>query len=72
MMSGPCFEQSDSVECIFAGVTTPGVFVSRETVACISPAMEAIGNVDVMLVIRRSPGGDILFQGTTSFYSSKL
>ena len=70
-LNGPCFEETDTVECVFAGTPTPGVYVSRDSVACITPAMNAIGNVEVLLRIRVSPGGTIKYQGTSSFYSSK-
>ena len=70
-LNGPCFEETDTVECVFAGTPTPGVYVSRDSVACITPAVSAIGNVEVLLRIRESSGGTIKYQGTSSFYSSK-
>jgi hypothetical protein len=50
-VSGPCFEATDSVECIFGGISTPAVYVNRESVACVSPAMNVIGNVEVVLQV---------------------
>ena len=71
-LSGPCFDETDSIECVFAGTTTPGVYVSRDSVACITPAMNAIGNVEVSLIIKPTPNRPNGFQGSTSFYSSEL
>ena len=66
-ISGPCFEGSDSVECSFGGVTTPGFYMNQENVVCVSPAMNSIGRVEVMVTIEDKPNVD----RSASFYSSK-
>ena len=67
-LRGPCFEQEDIVQCIFDGTSTPGVYVDRESIMCVSPAMSAIGNVQVTLRVTR--GNEIILR-SASFYSSK-
>ena len=69
-VSGPCFEPSDDVTCLFGDISTPGVFIDQESVACISPAMSAIGRVEVMLEILRS-NQVFTFRRNSFFYSSK-
>ena len=71
-LSGPCVDETDSIECVFAGTTTQGVYVSRNSVACITPAMNAIGYVEVSLIIKPTPNRPNGFKGSTSFYSSEL
>ena len=66
---GPCFEQSDSVECSFGGISTPGIFVSRERFMCISPAMDTLGRVEVTIEVKRN--GTLRFQRNVPFYSRK-
>ena len=70
ILSGPCFDETDAVECDFAGTTTPGVYVSNHSVACITPALNSVGNVEVSLNVI-TPDGAIRFQGSSTFYSSK-
>ena len=70
-VSGPCFEPTDTVECSFGAVATPGHYMNRESVACVSPAMNAIGRVEMTLVVT-SANGDITFQKSALFYSSKF
>ena len=65
---GPCFEPSDTVECSFGGISTPGIFVSQEDFICVSPAMDVIGRLDIIVTVKR---GGITFQGRTTFFSSK-
>ena len=65
-LRGPCFEESDVVKCIFDEISTPGVYVSRESVMCVSPAMNAIGKIDVTLQVTR--GSNILSR-SAFFYS---
>ena len=65
---GPCFEPSDTIMCSFSGISTPGIFVNEENIICVSPAMTAIGRLDVIVTIER---GDITFEGRTTFFSSK-
>ena len=45
--------------------------MNRESVACVSPAMNAIGRVEMTLVVT-SANGDITFENSASFYSSKF
>ena len=52
-VSGPCFEPTDVVTCEFGDITTPGAFINQDSIACISPAMNAIGRVEVTLRITR-------------------
>ena len=65
-LRGPCIEESDVIECIFDGISTPGVYVNRESVMCVSPAMNAIGKIDVTLQVTR--GSNILSR-SAFFYS---
>ena len=65
-LRGPCFEQQDIVECIFDGTSSPGVYVNRDSVVCVSPSMSAIGKVDVTLRITR--GSEIITR-RAFFYS---
>ena len=45
--------------------------MSRESAICVSPAMDTLGRVEVMVEIRKTNGG-ITFQGNSPFYSSKF
>ena len=53
-VSGLCFEPTDIVTCEFGDIITPGAFINQNSIACISPAMNAIGRVEVTLRITRS------------------
>ena len=70
MVFGPCFQPNDSVNCSFGGISTPGIFVSRERVMCVSPAMNVHGRVEVTVEVRKE-NGDVTFQGKSLFYSGK-
>ena len=70
MVTGPCFEPNGTAECSFGDISTPGIFVSRERVLCVSPAMDTLGRVDVTVEVRNE-NGDVTFQGNALFYSSK-
>ena len=70
MVFGPCFQPNDSVNCSFGGISTPGIFVSRERVMCVSPAMDIHGRVEVTVEIR-DIDGNITFQGKSLFHSGK-
>ena len=70
MVFGPCFEPSDTVECTFGAISTPGIFVSRERFMCVSPAMDVHGRVEVTVEVKDSDG-NVTFQGTALFYSGK-
>ena len=67
---GPCFVPSDVVICSFGDISTPGVYFSRDSVICVSPAMSAFGRIEVTVEIR-SPSDTITFQGKAYFTSSK-
>lgn len=71
-VNGPCFEESYSVECSFAGVTTPGIYRDRESVVCVSPAMNAIGRVEVTVTVREEADGEVTFNQSALFQSSKF
>ena len=70
VVTGPCFQPNGTTECSFGGISTPGIFVSCKSAICISPAMDALGRVEVTVEVRRE-NGDITFQGKALFYSSK-
>ena len=66
-LSGPCFEATDTVECFFGEISTPGLYLNRDNVMCISPAMNAIGNVELQLKIN-----NFLIERSGYFYYGKF
>ena len=66
-LSGPCFEATDTLECVFGEISTPGLYLNRDNVMCISPAMNAIGNVELRLKINNS-----IIERSGNFYSCKF
>ena len=68
---GPCFNEDDTVQCSFGGVSTPGIFVDRDKVLCITPTLNTTGRVDVSVEVR-SIEGNVTFVGNTIFLSSKM
>lgn len=67
IVTGPCFNESDTIECVFDTVTVPGARASKYEALCVSPLFNTstTGNVNFFLVIN---GSNI---GTTQFYLSK-
>ena len=70
VVTGPCFQPNGTTECLFGGISTPGIFVNQERVMCVSPAMDVHGRVEVTVKVRKE-NGDVTFQGNAQFYSSK-
>ena len=68
-VSGRCFESTDVVTCEFGDIITPGAFIDQDSIACISPAMNAIGRVEVTLRVTNSIGA---FERSSFFYSGKI
>ena len=69
-ITGPCFKPKNRVECIFGRISMPGIFISQECVACVSPVMDVIGRITMILEIKNTDG-NITFQKSASFYSSE-
>ena len=53
VVTGPSFQPYGTTECSFGGISTPGIFVSHKSAICISPAMDALGSVEVTVEVRR-------------------
>ena len=66
-LSGSCFEATDTVECVFGEISTPGLYLNRYNVMCISPALTAIGNVELRLKVNNS-----IIERSGYFYSGTL
>ena len=66
---GPCFDAyaERSIMCSFDGVIVPGLYVSKNSVICVSPALTRLGRVDFALHI----SGTTMQFAKTTFYSCK-
>ena len=69
-ISGPCFDESDNITCVFDGQDVEGVFVNTLIALCISPPLMTIGEVQFQLVVRDTDGS-IRSQGSAEFISRK-
>ena len=69
-VQGPCFNESDTVECIFDKTPTPGIYVNRDSVICVSPVMTTYGRVNVTVQIMDT-NKHIKFKRDVPFTSSK-
>lgn len=69
-VQGPCFNESNTVECIFDKISTPGIYVNRDSVICVSPVMTTYGRVTVRVQIMDA-NKDIIFERDAPFTSSK-
>ena len=66
---GPCFDAyaDHNIMCSFDGIEVPAIYVDKDSVICISPALRTLGKVDFALIIS---GTTTRFKKTT-FYSCK-
>ncbi len=70
IMTGPCFEPSDSVTCRFQDVAVDGMYVSEDQLLCVTPVMKNVGEVEVMLEIKSKNGTERRLQ--TSFFAGQF
>ena len=68
IVSGPCFEETDNISCVFNGVEVEGVFVSMTQSLCISPQLSVLGRVSFRLRVNAS-NGNTKYEGTSEFLS---
>ena len=66
---GPCFDAyaEQNIMCSFDGVEVPGLYINKDSVICVSPAMTRLGRVDFALHI----SGTTMQFAKTTFYSCK-
>ena len=66
---GPCFDAyaERDIMCSFDGVEVPGLYINKDSVICVSPAMTRLGRVDFALHI----SGTTMQFAKTTFYSCK-
>ena len=69
LVSGPCFEETDNISCVFNGVEVEGVFVSMTQCLCISPQLSVLGRVSFQLKVVNTTSGDTRYEGTSEFLS---
>ena len=67
---GPCFDEyaDRNITCSFGGIEVAGVYVDKDTVICVSPALRTLGRVDFTLDI----SGTTIKDHKTTFYSCKI
>lgn len=69
VVSGPYFtvEEKDQIACLFDNTTVDGIFVNKQQVLCVSPALSQSGRVQFQLFLR----GNTSFYGESTFVSGR-
>ena len=64
LVSGPAFNTTDSVSCIFDGVTVNGVVLDNENALCTTPRLPRTGKIPVRLMLN-----NVVREHEAAFYS---
>ena len=67
LVSGPCFDETDNITCVFDGILTEGMFFNELQSLCASPILSRTGALPFRLIVN----GTNEFRGDAVFYSSK-
>lgn len=74
-ITGPCFQPSDDISCMFEGSVVQGIFISGVLAACVTPYLERRGWGDLTVTVGSSEedgeGLMIRYSEQTRFYASK-
>ena len=63
-MSGPAFNTTDSVSCVFDGVAVDGVVLDNENALCTTPRLPRTGKIPVRLMLN-----NVVREHEAAFYS---
>lgn len=69
-LSGPCFEETDNITCLFGDAAIIGSRLDRNRVLCVSPELNVISRITLELIVVRAD--EEVFNGQVTFHSSKL
>ena len=68
--TGPSFSTSDTISCHYGDTVVQAIYISNEQILCISPSLNKIGEIILVVYVTENNGVTTSFGAT--FSSSKL